>query len=126
FRRVLFRSKVHEILTALPADAWNKRNVTVKIPQQWIKRWEEKSQGISEETLLALQAMSCIDEPATLGLIEHMVGAAGVEWALEEAINAGIISVVAGVFPPLLEFSAVEGKSERESTRLNSSQVSTP
>ena len=106
-----YLGKVHEILTALPADSWNKRNVTVKIPQQWIKRWEEKSQGISEETLLALQAMSCIDEPATLGLIEHMVGTAGVEWALEEAINAGIISVVAGVFPPLLEFSAVEDKS---------------
>lgn len=105
-----YLGKVHELLTALPADAWHKRNVTVKVPQRWIQRWEEKSCGLSEETLFALQALACVDEAATLDLLENMVGTEGVDWALESAINAGIVSVVAGVFPPVLEFSAVEDK----------------
>lgn len=106
-----YLGKVHELLTALPADSWNNRNVTVKVPQQWIKRWEEKSQGLSKETLLVLQAMSCVDEPATLDLIEHMVGTEDVDWAIEAAIDAGILTVAPGVFPPVLEFGAVEDKS---------------
>ncbi|WP_193025504.1 LuxR C-terminal-related transcriptional regulator [Corynebacterium casei] len=106
-----YLGRVHELLTALPADSWNRRNVTVQVPQQWIKRWEEKSQGLSPETLMALQALACIEEVATLDLLEHMVGTEGVDEALEPAINAGIVSVIAGVFPPVLQFSAVEDKS---------------
>ncbi|NWO15459.1 MAG: hypothetical protein HLX46_01145, partial [Corynebacterium sp.] len=29
-----YLGKVHELLTALPADSWTNRNVTVKVPQQ--------------------------------------------------------------------------------------------
>lgn len=103
--------RVHELLTALPADSWNKRSVNVKVPHQWVKRWEEKSQGLSEETTAVLQAMACIEEAATLDLLERMVGIKGVDMALEAAIDAGIVSVIAGVFPPVVEFSAVEDKS---------------
>lgn len=106
-----YLGRVHELLTALPADSWNRRNVTVQVPQQWIARWEKKSQGLSAETLTALQAMACIEEAATVDLLEHMVGEEGVDVALDAAIDAGIVSVIAGAYPPQLQFRAVEDKS---------------
>lgn len=105
-----YLGRVHELLTALPADSWNRRNIAIKIPQRWNSRWEKKSEGLNAQTLLVLQAMACIEEPATVDLLEDMVGAEGVDLALEPAIDRGIVSVVSGVFPPRLQFSAAEDK----------------
>ncbi|MFH0411940.1 LuxR C-terminal-related transcriptional regulator [Corynebacterium sp. L4756] len=102
---------VHELMMTMPSDAWNKRNVLIKVPQQWCKRWADKSDCLDADTILVLQAMACIYEPVTLDLLEHMVDAPDIDQAVERAIEAGVVSVVAGVFPPELRFSAVEDKS---------------